>query len=353
LSLAPEATREALALAVAYVGAFLLLRAEARRRGGRHAVVALLTLSGVGLAALGVAQHLTQPDPEHRLLYWTVPLAEVGTPFGPYVNRNQFAGAMAILAAIAAGEAMASRAEGRRGRASLFGGAAALEVVALCATTSKGGIAGAAVATALLWASLGAGRRLRGLVGIAAGAAGLAAVLAWTGALGEIAHRFAHFEGRWMGRFQVQADAVRVFLRNPWSGTGAGSFEAVYPAHQTVCDDRAFDNAHSDWAQFLMETGLLGVLAAALVVRAVLPWARAGARAEGAARWRVLGPLAGVAACVAHGFVDVGLHIPANALLTVSALSLASAAAAPADESARAAASAASAAGKAPPHGAA
>lgn len=328
LSLAPSATRSALALAVAYVGAFLLLAAFARRPAARAAVVAALVSSGVALAVLGILQDETQRDTTHPRIYWTVEVQEAGTPFGPYVNRNHFCGAVVVLASIAAGECLALWSARRHAAAVPLGLATLVMIAAVAQTESRGGTLGVVVVGAVLLASAPAGRRLRGLaLGIGVAAA-VAALLAWSGVLDEYLERQVTLYGRWRGRFAVQRDALAAFAGNPVLGTGAGTFEEVYPPFQRVCDDRSFGNAHSDWAQLLMETGLLGVAATLLVVRQVVRWAKAGLASTGPARWRVAGPLAGASAVAAHGFFEVNLHVPANALLTVCALSLASAAAA-------------------------
>lgn len=328
ISLAPRETRIALALAAAYVGAFFVLRAEARRSGGRTAISAGLLVTGSALAVLGIVQHVTQRDVQSPQIYWSVPIPDAGTPFGPYVNRNHFAGAMALLAALAAGEALARAGEGRRGAALVFWGGTATMVAALVATMSRGGLVAAAAAAAVLLAALPRARRLRGALALVAGAGVVAIVLAASGRLDPLVERVSTLSGRWTGRFAVQRDAVVAFAGNPWVGTGAGSFEQVFPPFQRVCDDRSFSNAHSDWAQLLMETGLLGCAATVVVLLLIRTWWRAGTLLGGPARWRVAGGLAGAAAIGAHGFFDVNLRLPANALLTVCALSLASAAAA-------------------------
>ena len=46
------------------------------------------------------SQRLIDPDPQR--MFWSVEIYEVGTPFGPYVNRNHFGGAMLLFAREAA-----------------------------------------------------------------------------------------------------------------------------------------------------------------------------------------------------------------------------------------------------------
>lgn len=322
LSLDPGATFRAGLLAAAAAGtAYVVFRAA--RGGPLLGLRSALVVAGVLLASFGLVQRLTSHDPSR--IYWSIPLAEVGTPFGPYVNRNHFAGAMELLAPAAAGLALHLGASGRKGAARLTWLAVGLMATALLATASRGGALGGAAAALLLVVSCGGLRRPRVLLSIAASVALLIALLTVLGFGRELLPRFvtAPWSERWENRFLVQRDALSVFLGNPWFGTGAGSFGTAYVPFQTIDDARHFGDAHSDWAQFLMELGLLGALAAAAVAALVVRPLRAALRAPLAERALVFGPLAGCAAILVHGCVDVNLHVPANALLTIVVLSLA------------------------------
>jgi tetratricopeptide (TPR) repeat protein len=65
-------------------------------RSNAHAKILLivLTVLGVAIALFGLIQALT--DDKRRFIYWTVELVGGGTPFGPYVNRNNAAGLLLI-----------------------------------------------------------------------------------------------------------------------------------------------------------------------------------------------------------------------------------------------------------------
>jgi hypothetical protein len=320
LTLAPRATAHAAVLAGAYGAAFWVLARAALRPGAARVLTALLLAAGAALAGFGLLQRLVRYDPQ--AIYWSVPLDEYGTPFGPYVNRNHFGGAMCLVVGLAAGSALKAAAQRRKGVAALAGGALLLAFVALLATTSRGAILGfAAGALFLVWCG-GRGARSRLLLGLAA--------LAATGAVGmvlELSGRLFNVYGRWRNRFGVQYDAVTVFLDFPLFGTGPGGFEHVYPPFQTVWDVRHFSDAHSDWAQLLMDAGLAGVFLLAAVARHVVRRIGRALRGPGGTRWEVVGPAAGCVAVCVHGFFEVNLHVPANALLFTSTLSLAYAAA--------------------------
>lgn len=324
-SLDPRSTIAAVALAAACALAFWTVAVAARDDGRARVLRAMLLAGGAALAAFGLVQRLVRYDPQ--AIYWSVQLPDVATPFGPYVNRNHFAGAMELVGFTAAGSALAALASGRRRAAAAPGAVAALALLALMATTSRGALVGlAAGAAVLLVAAPRTRRRRAALVALGAGAVLVLLVVA-LGLGGDLAKRFDPDEaGRWRNRFAVQWDALRTFARTPLFGTGAGTFAQVYPSFQTVNDLRTFTNAHSDWAQFLMETGVLGAAFAAAALREAWRWLRDSAASDEPSRWLVAGPLAGCAALCAHGLVETNLHVPANALLAAVTLSLASAA---------------------------
>ncbi len=309
---APAGLDSAVILGACGVTAWLVAAAATDARRLRT-LTRIFIAGGVLLAVFGLVQRLV--DPSSQRMFWSVEIYEAGTPFGPYVNRNHFGGAMLLFTGVAAGHSLAARGAGRRRESWLSASAALTMALALAGTASRGAILGLTVLAAMLVLASPGRSRLRlgaAIVGIAIlVAAGLVA----SGLFEELAGRLFHVYGRWQNRFLVQQDALRVFTEFPLFGTGAGTFPWVYHAFQGVDDARHFADAHSDWAQLLMDTGLVGVAALACVARALTSAARRGLRSAAAARWHVLGAVAGCAAIVVHGFFETNLHIPANALL--------------------------------------
>ncbi len=318
LSLHAHATLDAAVVAAA-VAVTALLIAWIASSGAARRIAWAFVWGGVLLALFGLVQRLTQSD--GQVMFWSIELNERGTPFGPYVNRNHFGGAMLLFSGVAAGLARDSHLRAQhRERGAAFA-VLALFVVALLATTSRGAILGLGVLTVfvLLFLIPRAARR-RAILALAALVVLAAGALLALGLLGDIAAR-AELQPRWLNRFLVQKDALAVFTQFPLFGTGAGTFPTVFHVFQTVPDDRHFNDAHSDWAQFLMETGVIG--AAVGLWLAMLLIRRLRRAAPGPGRALALGAGGGLAALAVHGFLETNLHIPANALLAAVAAGIA------------------------------
>lgn len=105
----------------------------------------------------------------------------------------------------------------------------------------------------------------------------------------------------------------------PW-GSGAGTFESVFPRFQAPQSLGYVEYAHNDYAQILMELGLPGLLIAAALLALVLGQLRAlrlAYRAEGRfSRALALRSYCGVAAAalLVHSAVEFNMHIPALAI---------------------------------------
>lgn len=109
-------------------------------------------------------------------------------------------------------------------------------------------------------------------------------------------------------------------------GTGAGSFEAVFPAHAGKDIRMHFDHAHSDYLQFAVEFGLPGLVClAAFMVMALYHALRALWRVESPYRSGIgFAAAMGVLALLIHSATDFNLQIPANAAtyVVIAALGL-------------------------------
>src|ERR1700756_2072895 len=118
-------------------------------------------------------------------------------------------------------------------------------------------------------------------------------------------------------RLNMTKDSFRIFFRRPVLGWGLGTFPTTYPSYRSFYTNLFVNEAHNDYAQLLVETGLLGfVLMLWFLVRLYqygLPTSRRWEfKWDGAAS---LAALLGCTGILLHSFVDFNLQIPANAAL--------------------------------------
>jgi len=122
-------------------------------------------------------------------------------------------------------------------------------------------------------------------------------------------------------RWMLVASSWQAALAFWPTGSGAGSYSAVFPAFEGPGVRGFAEHAHNDYVEFLVEFGLLFVLIAALIAalavrQAWLLWRYINHEARGvdAAPLQLFCAL-GLLAIFLHSWVDFNLRIPANAIL--------------------------------------
>ncbi len=356
LTVSPQDTRRGLV----FVGSVLALhltavavfgRSSARDRFRRAAAGLAVMLSVVGLAQMASG--------ETRIYGFFEPWEKGAGFFGPFVNRNHFAGYMLLMAPLClsaltdAYRRYATRVgsrpnlrrrlvalETREGTRFLYACVPALfSIGALLATTSRGGIAAFAIALGLAAVGL---RRQRGVPPWVLGLTFVAMTLFWFG-WERLETRWASAAGDAPGRTAVWKDTLNR-MRGLWlTGSGFNTFahemsrvsawklpqgatpwpEDLRSALESgarigsrvpegVAGLGWYREAHNDYVQLLVESGLPGLLIAIGAGIAVLATARKDP-------W-LLAALAGV---LLHEVVDFDLQIPAVAVLFVVVAALA------------------------------
>ncbi len=307
-------TRSELQLLITYVVLlFLMSQAFARRSHWRGFVWFVMTL-GFFVSVFAILQHLTF----NRKLYWFREMRFGGLPFGPYVNRNHFAGFAEMVIPVALVPLVLGKV--RRERLFLVALFAMVPIVALLLSASRGGIVSFAIEMLLLFLLLLI-RRIRGRFVIAGGVVVLGAVMfvSWIG-VQQVLARFAGIQTLEVSagkRAAMRQDTWRLFLDHPVLGTGLGTFEIVFPPYDSVYDGKIANHAHNDYLEVLAETGIVGGLCCLWFLWVVLLQALKGMVELGETFGSALN-LAGLVACsgiLVHSLVDFNLHIPANALL--------------------------------------
>jgi len=255
------------------------------------------------------------------LIYWRV--HSPGSPFGPYVNHNNYAGLMEMLIPVGAGYFL-SRPQDHPMR-TVLGCAMLVPITSLLLCSSRGGFVSllaevVILGAILLWRVPAAGRRSLA----AAGGIGITAAVVlflWMDPGGISKHLLTvadttHSpEATFGDRKVVALDCLHILRDHPWWGVGLGGFETAYPAYQSFSTDWIWAHAHNDLAEALAETGVVGglLMAAALAMFLRLAFKRLGERLRRDAGWIQLGAALGCCGLLVHSFVDFNLHLPANA----------------------------------------
>jgi O-antigen ligase len=282
-------------------------------RNEREARLLCLTLAilGFGLAFLGSVQEFTSPEK----LYWVRTPSQGGPIFGPYVNRNHYAGVMellfpfAVLGSLKPGPSLGKRV--------MLGFAALLMIATVFLCASRGGfvcvvLQSVLLAMMLLWRSRRPTLVLSlTLLFIVTGAFGI-----WLGS-DQLLGRLGKI-GDDAGRIQIAKDSIRMFEQHPVTGWGLGAFPIAYPKFRTFATDLFVNEAHNDFVQLLVETGVLGFAAGIglLVLVYIRGFRKINRTLFGSWRSVAAGAsLAGVTGLAVHSLFDFNLQIPANALL--------------------------------------
>lgn len=109
----------------------------------------------------------------------------------------------------------------------------------------------------------------------------------------------------------------------PVLGTGGGSFHIAFVPFQPSDVRGYFDHAHNDFAEFVIETGIIGgVLLATMVLSSLFQAVRIqSVRRNRLARGMAFGSLMGIVALMLHSLVDFNLQIFSNSLFFILLLS--------------------------------
>jgi O-antigen ligase len=269
---------------------------------------------GFLVAIFGILQQLTF----NGKLYWFREMRYGGIPFGPYVNRNHFAGFIELVIPVALVPLVLGKV--RKERWFAVGIFALLPIGALFLSASRGGVVSFGVELGVL-ALLMVLRRAGGRHVLAGGVILLLAfmLVSWLG-VRQVLERFSSLQTLEVSsgkRASMRQDTWRIFLDHRWTGTGLGTLQTVFPAYETLYDGKVVNHTHNDYLEALAETGIAGGLCCAWFL-GVLFFDSLKQLLQTDKSFAAALHLSGLVGCsgfLVHSLVDFNLHIPANALL--------------------------------------
>jgi len=321
-------------LAVGLLAAFSLLLAGTARIATRDAVRAMawgVVVLGVSLGLIALLQRATFATRIYG--FWKPEMSDVF--FGPFVNKNHFAGWMLMAIPLGLGLVGATVERAMRGDARtwrervlwmsspeanqvlLVVFAVLVMALSLVLTLSRSGIASLAAALALSAAfALRHGLRSRRIVGVAAVAVIGVIALGWVG-VDTVLQHFANADAStFNGRMPIWADTLRIVHDFPLTGTGLNTYGVATLFYQTVLPGKHLAEAHNDYLQLAAEGGLM--LGVPLVLTVLLYTVEVRGRMrvrEGSTYWLRLGAITGILAIALQSTVEFSLQMPGNAAL--------------------------------------
>ena len=338
LSIDPDGTRRG----VLMLASLIALLAGAVKWFGRigtlHVTRGVIAL-GVVLAVIGIVQKAVLGDHAFAGMkiygFWE-PRYKLTTPFGPFVNKNHYAGwmvmalplAMGYLLAVATGWLRRVRPEWRHrllalsspegARIQLLAFAIVLMGLALALTMSRSGIACFVLAglVAAFTAARGAGSlRARAAMAVLVLAL-VTAAFAWANV--DVSRRFTSGTESVRMRREAWRDAAAVVRDFPLVGTGLNTYGTATLKYKTARTDLHFQEAHNDYLQLAAEGGLLLGIPAVLAIGCCAWGIRrrfADERYGGMSYWLRVGATAGLLAVALQSIVEFSLQMPGNAAL--------------------------------------
>jgi O-antigen ligase len=327
LSMDVEATRGAVVVLLFLLVSFIIGANFLARRERLRAFANFLIIFGFLVAVFALIQDFTWDG----RFYWLRPSRYKG--FGPYVNRNHFAGLMEMIIPLPV--ALLVTGNVKPGKRMLYGFAAAVMGVAVVVSLSRGGSVGLVVA--MMFIAFVSNHLLQKRKQVArhrrwlseAGAVMVIAIailvgIFWIGAepvINRAADTIEEISGRELAadpysRHGLWRDTWAIFRANPILGAGLGAYKTVYPIYASSNGAYVVDYAHNDYLQVLADGGAIGgVLALCFILIVFRTFALALRSHDRLLVGLAIGSGASCFALFVHSLFDFNLQLPSNALL--------------------------------------
>jgi O-antigen ligase len=273
-----------------------------------------LMVLGFLVSVQGILQYFTF----NGKLYWIRELRHGGIPFGPYVNRNHFAGLIELI--VPTGLSILLLRAGKRDQLPMILLLTLLPLGALFLSASRGGMVAVLLECGLVMTLISMRRptrqQLSAVVLVLLLAAGL---VSWLG-IGQALARFSslrQYDVSESRRGEMLRDSWRIFTEHRLTGIGLGALPEVFPQYESLYDGSVVQHSHNDYVEALAETGIIGGLCGALflLILGWGSWSRLTGERHSVDLAYHIGAVAACTGLLVHSLVDFNLHIPSNALI--------------------------------------
>lgn len=332
LSLDPYATRLIviflLTLLVYFSAALAFIDSPRRLRILTH----LIVIFGFILAFIGIIQAIISPKKIYGLLQ-----ASSGEPFGPFVNRHNFAAYMEMTLGITLGLLFSGAVE--KDKRLLYFTAIALMGIALLMTQSRGGLVSFFASLIFLVVLTSFKQDDKGRETKASGATiavrigmivAFTVLLLWGVAfIGKDTSltRFAEqqrTDDPTSSRTEIWQVTLKMIAARPILGWGLGAYGVSYTKFDKQNGISRPEQAHNDYLQVLTDAGIVGAFLGVFFIGFLFyqSWQRRKTK-DIFRRGVVMGALTACFSLLVHSFFDFTLHITAVSLLFLTCVTLA------------------------------
>jgi len=315
LSFDPYLTINELLRAAAFFMVFFISSIMFRDREKLTKMIIILIVFGFCLAVFAIMQKATW----NNKIYWIRELTAGGTPFGPFVNRNHFAGFIGMLVPLGLGYTLTRE---YREKLIFFGFLTVIMTLSLFFSLSRGGIVSFFASMSLFSILVVITRvQTKKMWAVAAFLIIVAAYLVYLG-IDPVIDRFSETSISKEQRIIVWQSTLTAF-RDFWlTGSGLGTFIDMFHLYSPAsAQSSIYDHAHNDYLEYMLETGTIGLTLLFTFAGLLLyPLAKADFRGKrGMIRIAVL---SSVFSILMHSIFDFNLHILSNMLLLAVVLGM-------------------------------
>jgi O-antigen ligase len=331
LSFDVEATRATVMILFCLLACSLLAANFLNSPDRLRMLATFLVFFGGAVGIFGLVQHFAWSGS----VYWLRPTNL--TPFGPFFNRDHFAGYIELFVALPVALVVTRWVRGEKSL--LYGAVATMMGVAIVFTLSRAGMISLLAGMIFLGAmsfrhyrSVRAhherdkGGAVMSVMAVAVVTVAIFSGVLWIGAQ-PIINRIATGDPNSSDmrnaqtfhsiRGEIWEGAWAVIRRHPLTGVGLGAFETAYPIYAR---DKGMEGvvaeAHNDYLQVVADAGLPGAALALWFIVALFRAIGRGVRSrDRLLAGLALGAGAGLFGLLVHSVFDFNLHLPSHALL--------------------------------------
>jgi len=333
LSFYPLASAHDLRLIFVVVTVFVVVVNVYRRPDQIKRLLAAISIIGAGIALLALTQVISGTDK----IYWYIPTGQNLAHSGTFINHSHYSQFMNLSIGAALALLLVKLHESFREKQVTLPvilqrltepdlrivwylvGMIVVAAATIFLSLSRGGMLSLLIAGSFTALILTTKQSLKGRGWIMALMALCAFVCVLYLGFEAVYDRLATLgeQNQYKGRWQIVKDVGVAWTKFPVVGTGLGTHAVVYPMFDRSAIPALASHAENEYAQTAEETGLTGLVLAAMFAAVVWrSYARSVRSVRLPIRSAAFGLGFGLLAVMIHSFSDFGQHLPANACLS-------------------------------------